>query len=277
MITKGKKKTVKKAIKKTIKKTSKKVPKKSTKKLVAKKPRKKRAKKKGGTKLYFNQGTHDAIVVFQTEECDKKRGTIYDNEIRSAFEKLAENLIFIHRFHSDTLPYEVLKNDCVSFLFQTLGKFDHTKGTKAFSYFNVVAKNWLIANSRKDTKRRNLHVSLDNFKNLSAPDRTFIEHYNKEMSPERRIMIRESREELKDILQKIRKRLTSDNETSCMNAIIEVFDRVDDLDFLNKRAVFVYLREISGLNPKQLSISMSNIRKHYRDIIKSDRHNLFFR
>ena len=45
---------------------------------------------------------------------------------------------------------------------------------------------------------------------------------------------------------------------------------LDNLDFLNKRAIFVYLREISGLNPKQLSVSISNIRKYYREVVGSD-------
>lgn len=247
------------------------------------KGKKKRAKvknpnaRKNDTKLYFNKGTHAAIINYQNCECQLQKEKIYEGEIKNAFEKLAENLIFIHRFHSDSLPYTTLKNDCVSFLFQTIHKFDDSKGAKAFSYFNVVAKHWLIARSRKDQKRKNIHVSIDNFKNLSSPDRHNIEHYNKDSSPERKILIRESKAELKDILQKILRRLTSENEISCMNAIIEVFNNVEDLDFLNKRAVFVYLREISGLNPKQLSISMSNIRKHYREIVKNDKHNLFFR
>ena len=41
-------------------------------------------------------------------------------------------------------------------------------------------------------------------------------------------------------------------------------------DYLNKRAVFVYLRELSGLNAKQLSVAMSNIRKHYKDLVKNN-------
>jgi hypothetical protein len=55
-----------------------------------------------------------------------------------------------------------------------------------------------------------------------------------------------------------------------MYAIETLFKKINDLDYLNKRAVFVYLRDISGLTPKQLSVSMSNIRKHYKDIKKTN-------
>jgi len=237
----------------------------------------KKTKKVNKSKLYFNQDTEDAIVEFAKSECRKRREDLYNDVIKRSFEKLAENLIFIHSFHSDTLPYEILKNDCVSFLFQTIHKFNPDKGSKAFSYFNVVAKNWLIANSKKDLKRKRANVSLDSFATLSMKDKVSIENYSKVNSPEKEMMIKETKDDLQEIFQKILKRLSSENEILCMKAIIEVFSKVDQLDLLNKRAVFVYLREISGLNPKQLSISMSNIRKHYREIVKNDKYNLIFR
>ena len=56
----------------------------------------------------------------------------------------------------------------------------------------------------------------------------------------------------------------------------KAFEHIDDLDMLNKRAVFVYMRDISGLNPKQLSIAMSTIRKHYKQLKKSNKYDIFF-
>ena len=55
-----------------------------------------------------------------------------------------------------------------------------------------------------------------------------------------------------------------------------LFTKIDDLDLLNKRAVFVYMRDLSSLNPKQLSVAMSSIRKHYRDLVKNDEFDIFF-
>lgn len=238
---------------------------------------KKKIKKVNNTKLYFNEDTEMAIIDFTLEKCENKREKIYKDSIKHSFEKLSENLIFIHNFHSESLPYETLKNDCVSFLFQTMHKFDNSKGSKAFSYFNVVAKNWLIANSKKDQKRKRTNISLDTFSTMCSKDKDSVENYSKIMSPEKEMMIKETSGDLQEIFQKILKRLTSENEIICMQAIIEVFSKVDQLDLLNKRAIFVYLREISGLNPKQLSISMSNIRKHFREIVKNDKYNLIFR
>ena len=78
------------------------------------------------------------------------------------------------------------------------------------------------------------------------------------------------------MLEKIKSKLSNTNEIKCCNAIISVFQKINDLDYLNKRAVFVYLREISGLNAKQLSVAMSNIRKHYKEIKKSNDFYILF-
>ena len=84
------------------------------------------------------------------------------------------------------------------------------------------------------------------------------------------IIQEEDKEILKEVLGKVKNKANNENEKLCIDAIIKVFANVDNLDFLNKRAIFVYLREISGLNPKQLSVSISNIRKYYREVVGSD-------
>ncbi|HCT52031.1 MAG TPA: hypothetical protein DF712_06180, partial [Balneola sp.] len=111
-----------------------------------------RRRKKSNRKLYFGPTTDQAINDFQATDCLEKKADLYQKIIQPSFDKLVENLIFIHGFAKNHHSYEVLKCDCVSFLYETLQKFDTSRGTKAFSYFNVVAKNWLIIQSKKKTK-----------------------------------------------------------------------------------------------------------------------------
>jgi len=68
----------------------------------------------------------------------------------------------------------------------------------------------------------------------------------------------------------------SDNEKACINAVITLFENANDLEFLNKRAVFVYLREMSGLTPKQLTTSISNLKKKYNALRQNDEFRIFF-
>ena len=236
-----------------------------------------RRRRKSGRKPYFDKNTHDAIVKYQGAESHKEKHEIYVTQIMPAFNKLAENLIFIHGFAKNSPePYENIKRDCVSFLFETLGKFDASRGTKAFSYFNVVAKNWLIIRSKKNVKNRMRHVSIDDAESVHSVDPEFFEKYSTYGDQEKEILKKESMDSLFQMMIEIKDRLHNENEIACMNAIVTLFGKIDDLDLLNKRAVFVYMRELSSLTPKQLSVAMSSIRKHYKDLVKDDRFEFFF-
>ena len=233
-----------------------------------KKSSKKRKKK--SKRLYFGPDTHEAIIDYQSTKDRKIRNDLYVDVIKNSFEKLAENLIYIHQFSTDAEHFKILKSDTVSFLFEILEKFDKEKGSKAFSYFNVCAKNFLIISSKKRIKNKMRHVRIDD-QCLSMREKIEIERHQVICSPEEKLMAQETLGMQKELMLKVREKLTNKNEILCMEAALELYDKVNELDFLNKRALFVYLREISGLNPKQLSVAMSNIRKQYRETIKLSR------
>lgn len=98
--------------------------------------------------MYFNEKTTEAIENYQKLSSKEEKEKLYLAEIYPAFDKLVENLIFIHGFRGLHDSYDDLKNDCVTFLYEAIHKFDPTRGTKPFSYFNVVAKRWLIIRSK---------------------------------------------------------------------------------------------------------------------------------
>ena len=245
------------------------------------KGKKKIRRRKSGAKMYFDATTQESIQLYQTLEKEKEnqkekvaqakekeQKAVYSEHIMPAFNKLAENLIFVYGFISPQDDYATLKNDCVTFLYETINKWSPERGTKAFSYFNVVAKNWLIMNSRKSKKRASRTVSLSDITNLSIEERRCLMNYDFVAPPDELLIQRGLRDEILKILEKIQGKIKGVKELSCIEAIITVFKNIDQLDFLNKRAIFIYVRDISGLTPKQLSVAMSSIRKHYRGIIK---------
>ncbi len=238
----------------------------------------KRGASKTKKKLYFGKEAHDAIIAYQATTCRKQREKIYEKQIRQSFHKLVENLIFIHGFARDPVTFQSLKFDCVTFLYETLEKFDPARGSKAFSYFNVCAKNFLIIQSNKKNKNDRRSVSFDDYASLSATDRRSIEIYSFVPSPEATMIQKEDRDRMFEVLGIIESKIKNDNEKLCVHAVTKLFKDIDSLELLNKRAVFVYLREISGLNPKQLSVAMSNVRKHFKEIVKNnDEYKSMFR
>ena len=75
------------------------------------KVRRRRIKRSKGTspKMYFGIDEHNSIVEFQATEDLAVKEKIYVEKILPAFDKLAENLIFIHGFAKQHASYEDLK------------------------------------------------------------------------------------------------------------------------------------------------------------------------
>lgn len=228
-------------------------------------PQKKDTKEeKDKLKLYFNSDTQDAIVAYQSEFSKKEKDKLYVEKILPAFKKLVENLINIHKFTGMHDTYEELKNDCVNFLFETIHKFDASRGTNAFSYFNVVAKNWLIIKTKQKSQRTKKSVSLDDPQSLTTHESLIIEEHNTIEANDFFLEPNSTAESTVGLLYEIRSKVKTENELTCINAIITIFENIDEIDLLNKSAVLLYMRELSGLSPKQLTTAMQSIKRRYK-------------
>jgi hypothetical protein len=230
-----------------------------------------REKKIDNLKLYFNSDTQFAIVKFQSATNRKERDQLYVIEILPAFEKLVENLINIHKFAGLYDSYDDLKNDCVNFLFETINKFDASRGTNAFSYFNVVAKNWLIIKTKQKSQKTKKNVSIDDPSSLTNHEKNIIDEHN--LVPSQDVSLEDlfSSSSISEILYQIREKVRTENELMCINSIITIFENIDEVDLLNKNAILLYMRELSGLSPKQLTTTMQSIKKYYKKLIFEQR------
>lgn len=227
--------------------------------------------------MYFNMDTQAAIVKYQAMESPEGKLKLYEKDILPAFLKLSENLIFVYKFNSPYALFDELKADCTSFLYESIHKWDEDRGTKAFSYFNVVAKNWLIINCRQHKKRRNRHVSIDDPHGMSGTQKAAFENYDVVPPPDETLIKRAQREQILKLLEDMRPKLTNENEMICLQSIETLFANIDDLELLNKRAVLIYIREISGLDKKIMTKSLSVIRRHYREMVgATDNYDIFF-
>ena len=103
-------------------------------------------------KLYFTEDTERAIIEYNKSDSYSERNAIYNKEIHPAFEKLAENMIHTFKFYYFDVPYRDVKHNVVTFLIEKMPKYTEGKG-KAFSYFSIVAKNWLILNNNNNYKK----------------------------------------------------------------------------------------------------------------------------
>jgi len=208
---------------------------------------------------YFNNQTELSIVEFQKEPDIEKKKQIFLDSIQPAFSKLIENIIFVYNFHIIG-NLDLLKNDCLSFLFENIYKFDSTKGHKAFSYFNVIAKNWFIQKVKtlKKSSKVNVEFDSDVIENLEKNNHEAVVFFYEDS-----LFKEEFLELLKEEVEKWRDKFNKSQEQKILEAIILLLNNPDLVSIYNKKAVYLYLREISGMNTKQVVTNLMKFKKKY--------------
>lgn len=220
----------------------------------------------GKEKYYFTPDTQAAIVEWQGTVERAARDKIYVERIHPAFDKLVENLINIYKFIGLHETFAELKSDCINFLFETIGKFDNSRGTNAFSYFNVVAKRWLIVRSKQRAQKTRTSVSLDESESLTDADLKTLHEYNFVQSHEVDMHEFSMKGMRLEMLYEVRDSVQNENEMRCINAIITIYENAENIDIITKTAVMSYMKEITGLSHKQLVLALQGIKRSYKEV-----------
>jgi len=228
----------------------------------------------GPSKVYFTKDTQAAIVEYQQEIDGQIKEYIYVKKILPAFDSLIENLINVYGFKVQYDSKEDLKHEAMDFLYRTIPKYDHTKNTKAFSYFNVVGRNWLTIQSKQNAKKSQQYISLDDAENISLADAEKIESFNYIPAYDEIVKSKEMRVHIVKIIKELSVKSRTTNEKAVLTAVEDILTNIDNLEFLNKRALLIYVRELSKLSSKQLSMVLSNIKKQYKELKKLEEYNL---
>jgi hypothetical protein len=228
----------------------------------------KKIKRKQGTvsKNYFSAETDEAIILFQNAPLIEEKHKLFNDAISPALNSLVNNLIWVYGFKHPRDSVDVMKNDCIAFLYESLHKWQPGRGTKAFSYFNIVAKRWLINESIKYQKRDSRQLNIEEPEFLSISEQLEISQAEFSEAPDDVVTYEEMKFVLGKMLEGVDEACKNDREKKVVDAIKQLFDNIDDIDILNKHSALIYLREISGLDQKQLSTALSSIRKNYKDL-----------
>lgn len=209
--------------------------------------------------MYFTQVHEDAIVKYCSTNDLKIKEELYMSLIQPAFSQMVDKIVFTYRFTN--LPdIEDLRDECKGWLITILAKFDPDKGSKAFSYFSVVTKNWFIHKVKKNKKRIAREVSFDSVdydleRDLLDKAETYEE-----------IQIRkELIENLRIEMETWEVDFSKPAEKKVYDAVIVLFDSAEDIEIFNKKAIYLYLREITGMNTKQVVTQLNKMRKKYKE------------
>ena len=217
-------------------------------------------RKKAKSRMYFTQDTEDAIISYNKTDDRMLKNDLYVAEIGKAFDKLAENLIHTFKFYYFDIPLSEVKNEVVSYLIMNIHKFKEGKG-KAFSYFSIVGKNYLILHNNNNYKKMKITKSLDVLdfnRNLSSEEseKASKETYNEFVEQ----MLEFWDNNIRNIFRRQKDILVADS-------VIELFRKRRNVENFNKKALYILIREMTGSNTQHITRVINVMKKHYKDMI----------
>jgi len=215
----------------------------------------KKITKKKKRKVYFGQEVQDAVVEYNSSNSSSERNHIYGTRIHAAFDKLAENIINTFKFTYFNDPFNDVKHEVVAFMVMNMHKYDHSKGSKAFSYFSVVAKNYLILHNNNNYKKLKTHDKmevLDRHRGADTPGESdfvtltneIIEYFDTNMNT---------------IFKK-------DRDLRIGYAIIDLMKAREDIENFNKKAIYILIREMTDVETAHITSVVNVLKKHYKKL-----------
>ena len=224
-------------------------------------PQPKKRGRKRTKKRYFTEDTELAIAEYLASSNEDERNQIFNSRIYYAFYKLAENLIHTFKFYyTEVDDLEDLKHEVMCFLLEKLDYFDPSKGSKAFSYFSIVGKNYLILYNNNNYKKKKAKVDVMEadeddgvLRQLGRPERKkdmkdFIDYYTEYVD--------------KHIFTLFKK----ENDRKVCDAVNILFKRRENLEIFNKKALYIYIREITNVDTPVITKVTKVLKKLYKEL-----------
>ena len=218
-------------------------------------------KRKKKSRIYFGTPVQNAIIRYNNSENPVIKNRIYSEHIAAAFNKLAENLIHTFKFYYFDYPIEEVKHEVVAFLVIQMPKYQPDKG-RAFSYFSVVGKNWLILHNNNNYKKMKIHDKLDvlDYKRNLASERSLSEsdEFNIEFVNQ---MLDYWDNNITNIFRRQKDILVADS-------VLELFRRRQNIENFNKKALYIMIREMTGSNTQHITRVINQMKAFYSNMVQ---------
>lgn len=208
-------------------------------------PRKRKPKE---PRIYFTEDTDNAIIEYLASDNQPFRDKLYRDRIEYAFYKLSENIIHTFKFYyTDSDTIEELKHEVVTFLLEKLHLYNQEKG-KAFSYFGTIAKRYLIVYNNNNYKKLQERADIDEL----DEDKGFLAETNKEAEDQEdpNTFINQY---IRYIDKYIHHLFPKSQDARTADAIMELFRKRETLEIFNKKALYIYIREITDTSTPHIT------------------------
>ena len=221
-------------------------------------------------KIYFTDDTEKAIVQYNNSADSDEREIIFRERIHPAIDKLAENIINRFKFPYIDGNFEDIKNQVVSFLVLNLHKYTENKG-KAFSYFSVVAKNYLVLNNNNSYRDELRSTYITD----SSGDESFLLEEVLTTKPESELSHKDTSDFVELLIQywdfNLDRIFKKKRDKEIANAVVELMRRANTIENFNKKALYVLIREMTNGKTVHITKVINKMKIHVLEQMKEYR------
>ena len=223
-------------------------------------------KRRPKSKNYFTKDTENAIVRYNNEPNPEIRSNIYRDEIHYAFFKLTENIIHTFKFYyTEVDQIEHLQHEVITFLLSKIHLFNPENGAKAYSYFGTITKNWLIVYNTKNYNKRVQTAPVDELYKDDNYSYNIGEEKEKDQLSNFIDSYIEYVEDRFDIF------FPKGNDARVADAILELFRKRENIEIFNKKALYIYIREIMATHGLEVKTpKITKIANRLYDLFKEN-------
>lgn len=202
--------------------------------------------RKARSKRYFTQITEMAINAYNGCDDQKLKNKIYNRFIDYPFNKLVENVIHTYKTYYFNVSYEDVKANVVAFLNEKIHKFNGDNG-RAFSYFTVVARNYLFNENNQNYARMKAHTNVDAIDaERDVVNETYIAQNLEFQSAFMDFFTDYMDLHMKSLFPKERDQKIADS-------LNELFRLRANLYSYNKKALYILIRERTGVSTQYIT------------------------
>jgi hypothetical protein len=226
------------------------------------------------SKIYFGPVVDEAILLYNNSEDTTLKNKVFSTIIQPAFDKLAENIIHTFKFYyNDNDSYVDAKHELVVFLYEKMKNYKQQNG-KAFSYFSIVAKNFCILRTKVNYKKLKDTQSIEGTAGDSVDDVLGIADVVYDTADEQR---------LADFIEAFivywdthaPRIFLKEEDLKIVWAVLELFKKRNNIEIFNKKALYVYIREMTDSDTLKITAVVRALKDQYKsmfnDFLKHNR------
>ena len=224
--------------------------------------RKRRPKTKN---QYFTSDTEEAIIEYLNETDQTKRNKIYNERIWYGFHKLTENIIHTFKFYyTEVDTIADLQHEVTAFLLEKLHLYKQEKG-KAFSYFGTIAKRYLILYNNNNYKKLKQKAEVDAIDKDQSITIDIVNNQSIEDPKDKATEFINYMLKYMDIY--LFDHFPKEEDAKTADAVLELFRKRENIELFNKKAIYIYIREMTDQSTPQITKVIKKMRKIYKKLM----------